>query len=118
MIDIKPLTPPKQTLRKSPNVGAITAVIVFGLRTANCITSSAPVLVLPHPLPANISHILKSTSGVSCFQRPLAFQLVTACTTLCSDSFDSNLVDKLKSFSECFICLLFIFYADVFGGLA
>ena len=35
MIDIRPLSPAKQTLRKSPNVGATTAEIVFGLRKAN-----------------------------------------------------------------------------------
>ena len=70
IILIKPLTPPKQTLLKSPNVGATTAIKLLGCSNAYLITSSAPVLVLPQPRPASISHILKSSCGVNCFPRP------------------------------------------------
>ena len=51
------LGPPKQTLLKSPCVGATTALIVLGFLNAYKAISCAPVLVFPQPLPANISHI-------------------------------------------------------------
>ena len=57
MIDSKPLGPPKQTLLRSPNVGAITAHKLSGLRKAYKAMSCGPVLVLPQPRPASINHM-------------------------------------------------------------
>ena len=57
IIDKSPDGPPKQTLRKSPKVGATTALMVFGFLKAYRAMSCAPVLVLPQPRPASINQI-------------------------------------------------------------
>tara|TARA_R100000805_G_C3569525_1_gene75998 strand:+ start:93 stop:320 length:228 start_codon:yes stop_codon:yes gene_type:complete len=65
-MDISPEGPLKQTLRKSPCVGATTAQIELGFLRANKAISCAPVLVLPQPRPAKINQIGKYLLGPSC----------------------------------------------------